>query len=108
MYLLADKYDIPCLAKFAGRSLTQSLRLSTASSWTGRASEALDPWKVAAYASQCNDATLVDLCMDMVVAPLMMGKDMLASGNPVLPALCIVLMEKVNHIARTYSFVKRT
>lgn len=104
MYLLADKYDIPCLAGFARRSLMESLSLSNAASWKGQLSAALDPWQVATHASRCNDQALVDFCMDLVVAPLRRGRNMLAptTATPILPALFQVMMDKVNVISASH------
>lgn len=99
MYLLADKYDIPCLANFTRRSLMHSLALSSSQDWTGSPSEPLDPWQIAAHASQCNDAALLDFCMDLVVAPLRQGKSLLAPAKPKsLPPLSLALLEKINLI----------
>lgn len=102
MYLLADKYDIPCLSAFARRSLQTSMSLSTADGEDDIPfTHVLDPWQIAAYGSQCNDAELVDFCMNLVVAPLKHGKNMLApSTPPTVPALLQILIEKTNTISR--------
>lgn len=102
MYLTADKYDMPCLLKFARRSLMQSMRLTCTKGWKGNTSEALDPWVVAAHALQFNDNALVEFCMDLVVAPLRQGKEILApSVPPTWPALSVLLVEKINNISRS-------
>ncbi|MEW5312887.1 MAG: hypothetical protein WDW38_004485 [Sanguina aurantia] len=110
MYLLADKYNMPRLAKFARNSLQLSLTRSTALFWkTYSPTEVLDPWQIAAHALQCNDTGLVSFCMGLVVAPLREGRDMLAfqSAQPTAPALTVVLMEKVNKVAKALAANKR-
>lgn len=103
LYLLAAKFDMPCMTKFARRSLQQSLNLSSADGWTGTSSEALDPWQIACYASQCNDQALVDFCMDLVVAPLSKGKTLAVPPEYLaLPALSVLLLSKINCMARCH------
>lgn len=70
---------------------------STAASWKGNPADVLDPWQIAAFALRSNDLEFVKFCMDLVVAPMRHGGDMVeASEELILPKLSSILMERIN------------